>query len=173
MNGSQSSQDNPLDSFLPSHTDMFPGFLPESPLTFNGSLMETDLINSNLSEIVDLDTLLANAQEFLSEMPGSSAPELSASVLEQQPPRPNLPTSNQANGNAPAHNLVADDNNCASAWANLAKYPVYILASVRFPSKYAVRRFVKAFFEHIAAHIPVVHESTFDIATAPCKSHDG
>ncbi|KAM0415898.1 hypothetical protein ACHAPT_013160 [Fusarium lateritium] len=163
--GSQSSQDNPVDRFLPSHTDLFPGFLLESPLTFNGSLMETDLLNSNLSEMMDLDTLMMNAQQFLSEMPCGNAPELPASVLES--PRPNLPHADQVNGNVNGHNLVADDNNCASAWANLAKYPVYILASLRFPSKYAVRRFVKAFFEHIAAHIPVVHEPTFDIATAP------
>ncbi|KAF4995703.1 hypothetical protein FDECE_12732 [Fusarium decemcellulare] len=161
MDGSQSSQENSLDNFLPSHADLFPVCLPENPLSFS-AFMEPELVNSNLSDMIDLDILLSNAQEFLGDMPNNNVPELPSSVLE--PPRPSL---DQTNNNTTDHNSVADDNNCASAWANLTKYPVHILASLRFPSKYAVRRFVKAFFKHIAAHIPIVHEPTFDIATAP------
>ncbi|KAF4447898.1 Vanillin dehydrogenase [Fusarium albosuccineum] len=161
MDGSQSSQENSLDNFLPSHAELFPVCLPESPLSFS-AFMEPELVNSNLSDMIDLDILLSNAQEFLGDMPNNNVPELPPSILE--PPRPSL---DQTNNNTTDHNSVADDNNCASAWANLTKYPVHILASLRFPSKYAVRRFVKAFFKHIAAHIPIVHEPTFDIATAP------
>lgn len=153
------------------NTDMFSAFLPGTPLTFDGPLMELDLINPNLSEIMDLNTLLADAQEILSGMPGGNGLEPPPPGLDQT--QPILPTPEQTDEAMPSDGLVEGDKECASAWANLSKYPVYILASLRFPSKYAVRRFVKAFFKHIAAHIPVVHELTFEIATAPCKYDAG
>ncbi|KEF62898.1 uncharacterized protein A1O9_00872 [Exophiala aquamarina CBS 119918] len=36
-----------------------------------------------------------------------------------------------------------------------------------FPSKYVVIRFVKAFFQHMTPHLPIIHEPTFDITVAP------
>lgn len=148
---------------MPSHPEMF--YLAGSPLAFNPAFMDPELVNPNLSEMFDLDALLA--QGFLNDMPAGNPPELPISVL--QPPKPSVPPSGLVHSKPAGHHLVADDNNCENARANLTKYPAHVLASLRFPSKYAVKRFVKAFFEHFAAHIPIVHEPTFDIATTPCK----
>ncbi|KAG5806259.1 hypothetical protein H9Q74_009000 [Fusarium xylarioides] len=43
-------------------------------------------------------------------------------------------------------------------------------SSYRFPSKFAVSRFVRGFFEYMAPHIPIVHLPTFDIISTPGKS---
>ncbi|KAH7247554.1 uncharacterized protein BKA55DRAFT_676889 [Fusarium redolens] len=161
MDGSQSSQANSIDNLILEHPGIFSAYLSGSPLVFNPAFMDPELVNSNISEMFDLDALLA--QGFLNEIPGGNPPELPISVL--QPPKPSVPTSGPVD-TAAGRNLLADDN-CENAWANLTKYPVHILASLRFPSKYAVRRFVKAFFEHFAAHIPIIHQPTFDIATTP------
>ncbi|CAG9986885.1 unnamed protein product [Clonostachys byssicola] len=161
--GSQSSQTNSLDDALPSHPEIFPAYLPGSPLAFNPAFMDPELVNPNLSEMFDLDALLA--QGFLNDMPAGNLPELPISGL--QPPKPSVPPSGHVHSKPAGHHFVADDNNCENARANLTKYPAHVLASLRFPSKYAVKRFVKAFFEHFAAHIPIVHEPTFDIATTP------
>ncbi|EWZ52433.1 hypothetical protein FOZG_02202 [Fusarium oxysporum Fo47] len=166
VDGSQSSQANSLDIAMPSQPDMFPAFLSGSPLEFNASFMDPDLINPNLSAMFDLDALLADAQGLFGEVPSCNPPELP--ILALEPLISNRPTTlGQTDKSSTPHNLVPNDNKCENAWANLTKYPVHILASLRFPSKYAVRRFVKAFFKHIAPHIPIIHEPTFDIATTP------
>uniref|UniRef100_A0A8H7KBK3 C2H2-type domain-containing protein n=1 Tax=Bionectria ochroleuca TaxID=29856 RepID=A0A8H7KBK3_BIOOC len=131
--GSQSSQTNSLDNAMPSHPEMF--YLAGSPLAFNPAFMDPELVNPNLSEMFDLDALLA--QGFLNDMPAGNPPELPISVL--QPPKPSVPPSGLVHSNPAGHHLVADDNN-----------------SLR-----------QSFFEHFAAHIPIVHEPTFDIATTP------
>jgi hypothetical protein len=163
----QSSQENSLDMAMPSKSDMvFPVYFSGSPLEFNDSFMDPELVNPNLSAMFDLDTLLADAQGLLGQMPTCSPPELSTLAL--GPPMFNeSATLGQADKSSTPRNLVPNDNKCENAWANLAKYPVHILASLRFPSKYAVRRFVNAFFKHITPHIPIIHEPTFDIATTP------
>ncbi|EXA29746.1 hypothetical protein FOVG_18794 [Fusarium oxysporum f. sp. pisi HDV247] len=151
---------------MPSQPDMFPAYLSGSPLEFNASFMDPDLINPNLSAMFDLDALLADAQGLFGEVPSCNPRELP--ILALEPPIPNRPTTlGQTDKSSTPRNLVPNDNKCENAWANLTKYPVHILASLRFPSKYAVRRFVKAFFKHIAPHIPIIHEPTFDIATTP------
>ncbi|KAK2683999.1 Zinc finger C2H2-type [Fusarium oxysporum f. sp. vasinfectum] len=163
---SQSSQANSLDIAMPSQPDMFPAYLSGSPLEFNASFMDPDLINPNLSAMFDLDALLADAQGLFGEVPSCNPLELP--ILALEPPIPNRPTTlGQTDKSSTPRNPVPNDNKCENAWANLTKYPVHILASLRFPSKYAVRRFVKAFFKHIAPHIPIIHEPTFDIATTP------
>ncbi|KAL5617945.1 hypothetical protein FOVSG1_000167 [Fusarium oxysporum f. sp. vasinfectum] len=166
VDGSQSSQANSLDIAVPTQPDMFPAYLSGSPLEFNASFMDPDLINPNLSAMFDLDALLADAQGLFGEVPSCNPPELP--ILALEPPIPNRPTTlGQTDKPSTPRNLVHNDNKCENAWANLTKYPAHILASLRFPSKYAVRRFVKAFFKHIAPHIPIIHEPTFDIATTP------
>ncbi|KAF5584563.1 zinc finger protein [Fusarium pseudoanthophilum] len=40
----------------------------------------------------------------------------------------------------------------------------------RFPSKFAVSRFVRGFFEYMAPHMPIVHLPTFNIISTPEKS---
>ncbi|VUC26360.1 unnamed protein product [Clonostachys rosea] len=161
--GSQSSQTNSLDNAMPSHPEMFPAYLSGSPLAFNPAFLDPELANPNLSEMFDLDTLLS--QGFLNDIPGGDPQELPISAL--QPPKPTVPPSGPAHRRPAGHDSMVDDDNCENAWANLTKYPAHVLASLRFPSKYAVKRFVKAFFEHFAAHIPIVHEPTFNIATTP------
>lgn len=169
IDGSPTNQENLLDAFLPSQTDMFPSYLQENPLNFSSAFMEPGLVNPDLSEIIDLNILLSNAHDFLGGMPSNNTSELPA--LAPELPRLSVPDLGRSQG-AADRTLAVDDDDCATALANIAKYPAHIFASLRFPSKYAMRRFVKAFFQHIAAHIPIVHEPTFDIATAPCKCHD-
>ncbi|KAK7214872.1 hypothetical protein V2G26_002875 [Clonostachys chloroleuca] len=41
------------------------------------------------------------------------------------------------------------------------------LSRFRFPSKFAMSRFVRGFFEYMAPHLPIVHLPTFDIASTP------
>ncbi|KAF4417279.1 NAD-dependent aldehyde dehydrogenase, partial [Fusarium acutatum] len=164
--GSQSSQANSLDMAMPSQPDMFPPYIPGSPLEFNASFMDPDLINPNLSAMFDLDALLADPQGLFGQVSSCNPPDLP--IIAPEPPISNRPASlDQADNPSNPRNLVPNDDKCENAWANLTKYPVHILASLRFPSKYAVRRFVKAFFKHIAPHIPIIHETTFDIATTP------
>ncbi|KAL5592838.1 hypothetical protein FOBRF1_013146 [Fusarium oxysporum] len=165
VDGSQSSQANSLDIAMPSQPDMFPAYLSGSPLEFNASFMDPELVNPNLSAMFDLDALLADAQGLFGEVPSCNPPELP--ILALEPPIPRPATLGQADKTSAPRNLVPNDKRCENAWANLTKYPVHILASLRFPSKYAVRRFVKAFIKHIAPHIPIIHEPTFDIATTP------
>lgn len=43
------------------------------------------------------------------------------------------------------------------------------LADFRLPSKYALGRFLKAFFEHMAPHLPIIHRPSFEIASVPSK----
>ncbi|PGG95202.1 hypothetical protein AJ79_10194 [Helicocarpus griseus UAMH5409] len=41
------------------------------------------------------------------------------------------------------------------------------LENLRFPSRYAVCRFVTAFFDHMATHFPIIHRPTFDMTKVP------
>lgn len=41
--------------------------------------------------------------------------------------------------------------------------------SLRFPSKYAVSRFVRSFFEYMDPHMPIIHLPTFDIMSTAGK----
>lgn len=75
-----------------------------------------------------------------------------------------LTTLGQIDKSCTPRNLVPNDNKYENAWANLIKYLSHILASLRFPSKYAMGRFITAFFKHIAPYIPIIYEPTFDIA---------
>jgi uncharacterized Zn-finger protein len=71
----QSSQENSLDMAMPSKSDMvFPVYFSGSPLEFNDSFMDPELVNPNLSAMFDLDTLLADAQGLLGQMPTCSPP---------------------------------------------------------------------------------------------------
>lgn len=74
----------------------------------------------------------------------------------------------QLNQRSPPHSF--SDHGYEQAKANMV-----LLTTERnrarswFPSRYMVARFVKAFFEHMAPHLPLIHEPTFDIATVSCK----
>ncbi|KAG4293556.1 NAD-dependent aldehyde dehydrogenase [Fusarium proliferatum] len=136
VDGSQSSQANSLDIAMPSQPDMFPPYISGSPLEFNASFMDPELINTNLSAIFDLDALLADAQGLFGQVSNCNPPEIP--ILALEPPIPNRPAILDQSDNPPSpRNLVPNDDKCENAWANLTKYPVHILASLRFPSKYA------------------------------------
>lgn len=55
------------------------------------------------------------------------------------------------------------------AQANLASYdPDKKLLNFQFPSRYAVIRYVKAYYEYMDPQLPIVHGPTMDAATVPC-----
>lgn len=172
-----------LGTLLPAHTDLInPSFLGDSPLDFTGSFMEQEFDYASISEGLDMDLLISNPDDFLVGITGNAGkPPAAASDLSRtQLPDPKTSpspgrrsTQGTYRGAGREIRVSVDDanNDCAEALANLAKYPAEITASFRFPSKHATRRFVSAFFRHIVPHIPIVHESTFEITTVPCKSH--
>ncbi|KAF6530390.1 hypothetical protein HZS61_001702 [Fusarium oxysporum f. sp. conglutinans] len=111
--GSQSSQANSLDIAMPSQPDMFPAYLSGSPLEFNASFMDPDLINPNLSAMFDLDALLADAQGLFGEVPTCNPPELP--ILALEPPILNRPTTlGQTDKSSTPRNLVPNDNKCGT-----------------------------------------------------------
>ncbi|KAH6718394.1 hypothetical protein BKA61DRAFT_301709 [Leptodontidium sp. MPI-SDFR-AT-0119] len=96
--------------------------------------------------------------------------------------RPNVSRSEQSGLQAPhvirhfpehdqhqtGSSFVLDNDGYAKAQANLAHYnPSQKLLHFRFPSKYAVIRFVDAYFEFMDPQLPIVHRPTFDAATVP------
>lgn len=180
---STTSHTNHLDlgTFLPAHADLVnPSFLGDSPLDFTGPFMSHEFDYASISESIDMDLLMSNPDGVLvgitskaGKLP-ASAPDLSETRLPD--PSPLSPGQFRDHGREPEAGRekkasVNDANNdCAEALSNISKYPAEIIASFRFPSKHATRRFVSAFFRHIVAHIPIVHEPTFEITTVPCKS---
>lgn len=69
------------------------------------------------------------------------------------------------------HSFLVDDGQYSKARKNLDNFErTHKLTHFQLPSKYAMGRFVKAFFEHMAPHLPIIHRATFDIASVPSKS---
>ncbi|KAK0106309.1 hypothetical protein ONS96_003947 [Cadophora gregata f. sp. sojae] len=68
----------------------------------------------------------------------------------------------------PGSSFASDNDWYAKAQANFAHYDASRkLAHFRFPSKYAVIRYVDAYFEFMDPQLPIVHRPTFDAATVP------
>lgn len=66
--------------------------------------------------------------------------------------------------------FLIDDDGYSNALSNLRRFDPYNkLSELQFPSKYALVRFVQAFFRHMAPHFPIVHQPTFDVASAPSR----
>lgn len=62
-----------------------------------------------------------------------------------------------------------DNAGYEQAQANLASYdPDKKLLNFRFPSRHAVIRYVKAYYEYMDPQLPIVHGPTLDAATVPC-----
>lgn len=62
-----------------------------------------------------------------------------------------------------------DNAGYEQAQANLASYdPDKKLLNFRFPSRHAVIRYVKAYYEYMDPQLPIVHGPTLDAATIPC-----
>lgn len=137
------SNDPPLeDLFLPDN--LFPDLSPPE-----------GLVNSSLWQM-----LLSPAQDMRpnvssSEQSGLQAPHVIRASLEND---------QQQTGSS----FVLDDDGYTKAKANLAHYdPSQKLLHFRFPSKYAVIRFVDAYFEFMDPQLPIVHRPTFDAANVP------
>ncbi|KAJ5904900.1 uncharacterized protein N7473_001816 [Penicillium subrubescens] len=64
--------------------------------------------------------------------------------------------------------FTLEDTDYTLVQANVARLdPEGRLSNFQFPSKYAVVRFVKAFFSHMASNLPIVHGPTFEITAVP------
>lgn len=173
-----------LSTLLPAQTDLInPSFLGDVPLDFTGPFMGQDFDYTSISEGIDMDLLMPNPGDFLVGITSNGAKppgEESHSARTRQPDPRAGSSPKRREDQGIEHGVGRDitvrvddvNNDCAEALANFAKYPAEIVAPFRLPSKHATRRFVSAFFRHIVAHIPIVHEPTFDIATAPCKSYE-
>lgn len=56
------------------------------------------------------------------------------------------------------------------ARVNLASYDTdQKLLNFQFPTRYAVIRYVKAYYEYMDPQLPIVHRPSFNAATMPCK----
>lgn len=172
-----------LSSILPLQTDLIhTSFIGDGPLDFTGPFMGQDVDYSSISEGIDIDLLLSNPDDFLLGITsnGGKLPAGASESAKTRLPYPRAGSSPDRREDEGKENdasreirVRVDDanNDCAEALANFAKYPAEVTASFRLPSRHATRRFVSAFFGHIACYIPIVHEPTFDIATVPCKSY--
>lgn len=83
---------------------------------------------------------------------------------------PSTPSSSTDQTDKPYPDLpiLVSDDDYSEAQCNLAKCDVYI-GDFQFPSKYALMRFVRAFFASMAPHFPIVHRPTFAIASTPSQ----
>lgn len=184
---SSSASSNPgyidLSSILPPQTDLIhASFIGDGVLDFTGPFMGQDVDYTSIPESIDMDLLLSNPNDFLLGITSNrgklSAGESDSAKTRLLDPRagssPGMSEDQEKEHGAGREIRVRVDdanNDCEEALANFSKYPAEVTASFRLPSKHATRRFVSAFFGHIACYIPIVHEPTFDIATVPCKSH--
>lgn len=172
-----------LSSILPPQTDLIhTSFIGDGPLDFAGPFMGQDVDYSSISEGLDMDLLLSNPDDFLLGITsnGGKLPAGASDSAKTPLPEPRAGSSPDScedqgkdHGAGREIRVRVDDANSDSveALANFSQYPAEITASFRLPSRHATRRFVSAFFRHIACYIPIVHEPTFDIATVPCKSY--
>lgn len=47
-----------------------------------------------------------------------------------------------------------------------------MLLNFQFPTRYAVIRYVKAYYEYMDPHLPIIHRPSFNAATVPCRYND-
>ncbi|KAK5064355.1 hypothetical protein LTR84_000188 [Exophiala bonariae] len=84
-----------------------------------------------------------------------------------RPQNRSSPSGSDNHSEQPFH---VDDEQYAEAQCNLMRFDhSHRLGDFQLPSKYAVARFLKAFFEHMAPHLPIIHRPSFDIATVPSQ----
>lgn len=63
-----------------------------------------------------------------------------------------------------------DNAGYEQAQANLASYdPDKRLLNFKFPSRHAVARYLKAYYDYMDPQLPIVHGPTLDAATVPCS----
>jgi len=103
----------------------------------------------------------------LSSLPAVNQDNFQASPI---PPPNNFSSSGESDMHQTDNSFFIHDDEYSEAQANLVKFDRFQrLSDFRFPSKYALMRFVKAFFEHMTPHLPIIHRSTFDLTSVPCE----
>lgn len=135
----------PLDASLPEDlvVDIFP---------------PTDPTSSDL-----WDMLLASVPEIT---PGAS--KHAPSHLQGLPVGP--PLSPQQEEQQTNRIFSLDTTGYEQARVNLASYDTdHKLLSFQFPTRYAVIRYVKAYYEYMDPHLPIIHRPSFNAATVPCR----
>lgn len=86
------------------------------------------------------------------------------------PPPNNYSSSSESDTQQTESTFLIHDAEYAEAQANLMKFDQFQrLSKFRLPSKYPMMRFVKAFFEHMTPHLPIIHRPTFDLSSVPRK----
>ncbi|KAH7039451.1 hypothetical protein B0J12DRAFT_606027 [Macrophomina phaseolina] len=125
------------------------GFAFDGPDTVLESLLDPHLCTPNLSNVF-----------------GPDSHALFDDVLSNEKSRLPEVRSERSARSCSSSSTSLGDAECLSARANLARYDQNkVLSSFQFPSRYAMIRFVNAFFKHMAPHMPLVHRPTFDIAS--------
>ncbi|KAH7376900.1 hypothetical protein B0T11DRAFT_324756 [Plectosphaerella cucumerina] len=159
-----------LDPCIVSLAEPLPGYLQDDPLAFLDSFDNNlGLPNADLNEIMDMNMFLFDAEQL---MPGLASDLTDqSSISAHTSPTSASPDKDDGNNGSSRTNAPPtpppDEDERAAALAKLTNYPPQLLKSLRFPSKFTVRRFVRVFFKHISPHIPIIHEPTFSIPLAP------
>lgn len=128
-----------------------------------GEDMGVDIFPPNDPANADLwDILLAAVPDITSGAPNHTPNNLHA--LPVGPPLSPQQTQNQAKS---IYGFQV--SGYEQARGNMASYdPDKKLSNFQFPSRHAVIRYVKAYYEYMDPQLPIVHEPTFDAATVPC-----
>ncbi|KAJ6085350.1 Aldehyde/histidinol dehydrogenase [Penicillium canescens] len=167
MDQDQEAQSAQFDECLLSLDDLFPPVLENSPMGILGSWMEPPVSNSAFTDTIDVQAFFSSAQNLVNGQSTNFAGQSPVSIRLEPESASRSKDSHTSSDTASSESAMAiDDDDCAKACAKLATYPKHILDSVRVPSKYTMRRFVRVFFRHVARHVPIVHEPTFSLAAA-------
>lgn len=110
------------------------------------------------------DMLLGSVPDITS----SALPHNAAGNL-QQTPAVGPPLSPEQTREETKSIFGFDNAGYERAQSNLASYdPDKKLLNFTFPSRHAVIRYVKAYYEYMDPQLPIVHRPTLDSATVPC-----
>lgn len=133
----------------------------------NASLPEDLLVDifpptdPNSSDIWDM--LLASVPE-ITPGPSKQAP----SNFQGLPVGP--PVSPQQEEQQTNRTFSLDTASYEKARVNLASYDLDQKSlNFQFPTRYAAIRYVKAYYEYMDPHLPIIHRPSFDAATVPCR----
>ncbi|KAJ4982820.1 hypothetical protein SVAN01_11693 [Stagonosporopsis vannaccii] len=110
----------------------------------------------NISHVLDPDFALESPSNLFHDSAGPvtlHSPTRSSSLDHADEPHLDLPV------------FISDDD-YSEVRCNLAKCDRSI-DDFQFPSKYALMRFVRAFFKSMAPHFPILHQPTFEVASVP------
>lgn len=163
----RSSFNSPLDlGHLPGHpaglqSDFHNSILDSFPLRQFSDPRFMDLHDSSISLPQFRETLFEISMNGLEDFPSS---QFDSSSLGSS-----FEDDNKESEKSERLLLVGDEE-YSEAQENLSQsVSAHVLQGFQLPSKYAVIRFVKAFFNHMAPHLPVIHRPSFSFGTMPCE----